>query len=246
MNILQAIILGTVQGLTEFLPVSSSGHLVIVQSIFKNFDQPGVLFDALLHLATAFAILIYFREKILKLEKKLIYLILIGSIPAGIVGIFFDSFIESLFASTLVVGIALLITAAFNFATDRAYARREKVEGIDAIIIGIAQAIAIIPGISRSGSTIFAATSLGIKRQDAAEFSFLLSIPAILGASFLQFIKHGTNSDLSIFVYLTGMVAAFLTALGAIYIVLSILTQKRFVIFSVYCVIVGIISIFIL
>src|SRR3989344_4755179 len=176
MTILNALVLGVVQGLTEFLPVSSSGHLVIAQS-FMNFTQPGVLFDTTLHLATTAAVVIYFREKILNLKLNDIKIIAIGMLPAGFIGFFFQSFVEDLFTSVTVVGFALLITAAMNYFTDIAQARRRKINFLDAFLVGLSQAFAIIPGISRSGSTIFTGTSLGVERQSAAEFSFLLSIP---------------------------------------------------------------------
>lgn len=245
MNFFYAAILGFVQGLTEFLPVSSSGHLVLVQSLLPGFEQPGVLLDVILHLGTAAAVLFYFRYEILRMSLNEIKYILVGSIPAGIVGVLFQSLIEDLFLSTFVVGVALLITGAMNFFTDRASARRERMSYVDALVIGLGQAFAIIPGISRSGATIFAGTSMGVDRQKAAQFSFLLSIPAILGATVLQLVSHSGTNTLPIGFYVVGFVTALITGFFAIMLVFRLLTEKKFTYFAIYCVIVGAIALLI-
>lgn len=245
MNIFQSILLGVVQGLTEFLPVSSSGHLVIVQSLLPGFEQPGVLFDVILHLATATAVIFYLRYEILRINMAYLKYIIVGSIPAGLVGVLFQSLIEDLFLSTFVVGIGLFITAGMNFFTDRASARREKMNFIDALIIGVGQAVAIIPGISRSGSTIFAGTSIGVDRKKAAEFSFLLSIPAILGAAVLQLATHSGSSEVNLGIYVVGFMAAFITGLVSIMVVFRLLTEKRFTYFAIYCVFAGVVALLI-
>lgn len=238
----QSILLGVLQGLTEFLPVSSSGHLVLAQNFF-GFTQERVLFDVVLHLGTTLAILVYFTSDILKLSKKTIFLLILGSIPAALVGFLFQDFIESLFASAKLVGVALLVTAAMNWSTDRAQARRDKLGVVDALWIGIAQAFAIIPGISRSGSTIFAGTNLGVNRKQAAEFSFLLSVPAVLGANILTFATKGANNGLPFGIYFVGFLASFLTGILAIAIVLRVLLEKRFRYFAIYAGILGILAI---
>ncbi len=239
MNMLSAIILGLVQGLTEFLPVSSSGHLVIVQSLSPGFSQPGVLFDVIVHLGTMLAILVFFRFRILSLKPAFLGLIVIASIPVGLVGFIFSDFVESFFNSTTIVGIALLVTAYMNWQTDKSWGRRKDVGKVDAFFVGLAQAFAIIPGISRSGSTIFAATALGVDKREAAEFSFLLSIPAIAGASIYQFMKYGGKGGLSLGVYFAGFVAAFVFGLIAIGLAIRFLTEKRFKFFTFYCFAVG-------
>lgn len=246
MNIFSFIFLGILQGLTEFLPVSSSGHLVLAQSLMPSFTQPGVLFDVVLHLATSFAVLVYFRERILKYTLSDVVLLAVGTIPAFIVGFFFKDFIETLFLSVKVVGVGLLVTAIFNFMTDRAYARRESISKIDAFLIGVFQAVAIVPGISRSGSTIFAGTNLGVRRETAASFSFILSIPAIMGASFLEFVTRDGGVQVPFANYLFGGIFAFLSALLAIYIVINLLSVKRFRGFSIYCLVLGIIALLVL
>jgi undecaprenyl-diphosphatase len=208
LTVLEALILGVVQGATEFLPVSSSAHLVLVPEFF-NIPAPTVAFDVLLHVATLIAVVGYFigdvskmvisvvsprrmEKQEVKYWRRLLAWLVIGSIPAAVVGAALSGFFEELFASTGAVGIFLLVTSALlwgaDFATDRAArsarqpAALEKMKPLDALIVGCYQALAIAPGISRSGSTIAAGIFLGFDRQTAARFGFLLSIPAVLGA----------------------------------------------------------------
>lgn len=245
MNIINALLLGAIQGLTEFLPVSSSGHLVIAQSIM-DFNQPGVLFDTTLHFATSLAVIIYFRDKVLNLTKSDVKIILVGMIPAGIIGIFFQSFIEDLFSDTTVVGLALLLTAAMNYFTDLAQARRSKINLVDSVMIGLAQAFAIIPGISRSGATIFAGTSLGVERKRAAEYSFLLSVPTIAGASVVQLYSHGYNGAIPFLQYAAGFVSALIIGIISIGLIMRLLTEKKFKYFSLYTAVIGLLTILLL
>ena len=168
MNLFSSVFLGILQGLTEFLPVSSSGHLVLVQHLIPGFSQPGVLFDVVLHLGTFFSIVIYFRKAILKISRRYFFLIAVGTVPAVFFGLLFQSAIEDLFRSVQVVGFALLITAMMNYLTDRETKRGKKIPLKTAGIVGLAQAFALIPGISRSGSTIFVGTRLGITKKKAA------------------------------------------------------------------------------
>ena len=146
MNIWQGVLLGIVQGLTEFLPVSSSGHLVIMQSLLPGFNQPGVLFDVTLHIATLLAVLIYFRERIFSLTRNYVFLLILATIPAGLAGVLFQDFFESLFSSLWLAGMTLIVTGILNFMTDRFSARRQNMTKVDAFLIGVAQAIAIVPG----------------------------------------------------------------------------------------------------
>jgi undecaprenyl-diphosphatase len=240
MDLLSSILLGVLQGLTEFLPVSSSGHLVIAQQLIPNFIQEGVLFDVFLHAGTVLAVLYYFRKSILKLTPKYLLFLLIGTIPAGLVGFFFSTPIEILFANISVVGFALLFTAVLNFMTDRLKVKKQEISIKNSLLIGVAQAIAIIPGVSRSGSTIFAGTSLGLKREKAAEFSFLLSVPAIVGANVLQFFKYGPDGIGNMGIYIAGFLAAFLSGIFAINLVLKFLLSSRFKIFAFYCFLLGV------
>ena len=178
MTNIQAIILGIIQGLTEFLPVSSSGHLVIFQSLFKNFNQPGITFDVTLHLGTLFSVLIFFYKDIVEIFKmrniRLIILLVIATIPAGIIGILYKDKIEMLFLNIKLVGIALIFTGILLYLSDkikRTYKDYSKINYFDALLIGIAQAFAIIPGISRSGSTISTGIFCKLKRETAVKFS---------------------------------------------------------------------------
>jgi undecaprenyl-diphosphatase len=244
MNIFHAIILGVIQGLTEFLPVSSSGHLVIAQSLIPGFSQPGVLFDVMLHAGTLMAVLIYFRKKLLKLTLNEIVLLAVGTLPAIVVGFFFADFLESSFGNVKMVGIELIITGLLCFATDMFKTSKKAITGLDAFLIGIAQAIAIIPGISRSGATIFIATAQKIERAKAAEFSFLLSIPAIAGAILLQVVKYGFETNIDIAVYGVGILASFIFGLLSIKILLNLLVTKNFKVFGVYSVLLGLLVFF--
>lgn len=239
MNIFWAAFLGILQGLTEFLPISSSGHLVLVQSFIPGFSQPGVLLDVVLHLGTLFSIIYYYRRRIVKLKLNYIYLIIIGTIPVVLIGFLFQDYIEMFFGSVKLVGIALIVTGIINLLTDRAVSRSVKVKYKESILIGFAQALALIPGISRSGSTISAGSNLGIDKRKAAEFSFLLSIPAILGASVLQIASYGSDGLGNMTYYIAGFFAAFITGVFAINLVLRSLKARNFKYFAVYCFIVG-------
>ncbi len=239
MNIVWASVLGILQGLTEFLPISSSGHLVIAQNLTPGFSQPGVLFEVVLHAGTLGAIVLYFKTEILKLSKKYFIFLVIGTIPAAVIGFAFRSNIEGFFENTQVVGAALILTALINLGTDKVKPKREKLSGRTALLIGVAQAFAIIPGISRSGATIFAGTAKGLERKKAAQFSFLLSVPAVLGANLLQFTSVGAGSNLDFSVYFVGFVAALITGYVSIKMVIGFLESKRFRVFAVYCAILG-------
>ena len=245
MNLVYSLVLGIVQGFTEFLPVSSSGHLVIFQKLF-NFESPGILFETVLHLGTALAIAYYYKDQILNLNKKYLILLLIGSIPAGIVGFLFKSNLESLFLSTKVVGIALIVTGILNLETDKVNGRRQKLDNFDAILIGIAQAFAIVPGLSRSGATIFAGTKNNLQKMEVARFTFLLSIPAILGANILELVTVEQTPSTNVLTYLVGFLAAFISGLFAIKFVLDLLSEKKFKYFGVYAIAAGAITILVL
>ena len=192
MSYAQAIISGIVQGITEFLPVSSSGHLVILHNYF-GYKEPQLLYNIFLHTGTLFAVVVYFWKDIINViakEHRLLLAVIIASIPTAFIGYFFKDIFESLFANIIIVGIMLYITAALLFLADIAGKRQAsmavtKTPGIfKSIIIGIVQGISIIPGISRSGATISSGMLLRIDKEMAVKFSFLLSIPAILGALF--------------------------------------------------------------
>jgi len=196
MNFLFAAFLGIIQGLTEFLPVSSSGHLVIAQKLIPSFTQPGILFDVILHFGTLFSVLFFFRKKLLSyLNIKYLTILALGTLPAVVVRLLFKSQIETLFHSVRVVGFALLLTGTMNLLTDKIKSKDQRLTTKNSFLVGLAQAVAIIPGISRSGSTIFAGVAKGIDKKKAAEFSFILSIPAILGANILEIFSHGFGDN---------------------------------------------------
>ena len=240
MSIFQAAVLGILQGLTEFFPVSSSGHLVIFQSFLREFNQPGVLFDVILHAGTMFAVLVYFRNKIIKLDHNYLKFIAIASIPVFVIGLFFSSQIEILFKSIKLTALALLITGGLNILTDRLGRGKKLFSSKNVFFIGIFQSISLIPGISRSGSTIFAGVFKGIKREDAAAFSFLLSVPAIFAANLFQIVKFSPQFQDNILIYLIGFVASFASGFLAIKYVISLLKKNMFKYFGYYCLILGI------
>lgn len=243
MDVITASILGIVQGLTEFLPVSSSGHLVLGGHLLTNYRQPGVFFEALLHAGTLLAILFYFKKDIIKLDRKYIFFLIVGSIPAAVFGYLFNPFFERLFENPRLVGFALLLTGVFNLMTDKKVKKEDKLNLKKSTIVGFFQALAIIPGISRSGSTIFAGTRAGMKKQEAAKFSFLLSVPAVVGANILQFAKYGGSLKGNLLSYLAGFVFSFIAGFFAIKVVLKSLRERKFKYFAYYCFLVGIATI---
>jgi len=244
MNIFTSALLGVIQGLTEFLPVSSSGHLVIVQSMIPGFSQPGVLFDVVLHAGTLSAIVYYFRKEIIKLKAKYIYYIVMGTLPVVVIGYLFRPLAETFFTNLRLVGVALMATGVINLLIDRAWKKRGDLNEKKSLVVGIAQAFAIIPGISRSASTIFAGIGMGMDRKKAAQYSFLLSIPAIIGANILQYYFYGFSGVENIGFYMIGFLTSFITGIFAIGLVLKLLVKKKFSYFAYYCFIVGVIVVF--
>lgn len=243
MNTLGAVFLGVVQGLTEFLPVSSSGHLVLIQSLMPGFRQPGILFDVLLHLATLFAVLFYFRERILRLKATDFGYLALGTIPAVLVGLFFQDAVETMFLTPKFLGLQFLISGVLNLLIDRARLGKRGIAVKSSLLIGAAQALAIIPAISRSGATIWAGVTQKIEPKKAVEYSFLLSVPAILGANILQIMSHGLPQEVMSLNYLWGFLAAFVAGILAIQITLRFILQKRFKLFAYYCFALGIFTI---
>jgi len=263
LSVLEALILGITQGLTEFLPVSSSGHLVLVPEFF-NLSAPTLGFDIVVHFATLLAVLGYFMRDVrqivvaliaprrmsrpeIKYWRRLCAWLVIGSIPAAVAGFGFSRFFDDLFASTMAVGIFLLVTSALLFGSDFALGRvsREpmqlgKMRAADALIIGCFQALAIAPGLSRSGSTIAAGIFLGFDRPSAARFSFLLSIPAILGAFVASLVGVGGGfAGASVWAYLVGALAAAVTGFLAIYLLMRYVKQHRLRLFAIYAALLG-------
>ena len=258
MSLFESLILGIIQGLTEFLPVSSSGHLEIFKEIFSSDYQPkeSLLITITLHAATAMSTLFYYRKDIgfifkelLRFEKsESLYFalkIILSMIPAVIVGLFFEDFIASLFdRNLLLVGFMLLITAFLLFQADRIGKNNKPLNYRSALLIGVIQAIAILPGISRSGATIALAVLLGIDRERAARFSFLMVIPLIFGsmAKSLLEIDSVTQSP-DYLPLLVGFIAAFITGIFACKWMIALVKKSQLKYFSFYCIVVGVIAI---
>lgn len=253
MSIFEALLLGLVQGLTEFLPVSSSGHLVIFQHLLK-IQEPPLAFDALVHLGTLVPIFVVFWPDIVEILRKpfsrLPLLIILGCIPAAVMGIWMEPLFEKAFQSLLVVGIGLLITGGVLVFSEKLAIRNARnknwstMTAWDALLIGVMQGIAITPGISRSGFTIAGSLLRGLNREYAARFSFLLSIPVILGAGLLQLkdLPSGTFIGMNWLPYLLGPIVAAISGYVAIKLVLSFLKNGRLNLFAYYCWAVGIVT----
>jgi len=258
METLKAIILGIVQGLTEFLPVSSSGHLEIGKYILgdANMGEASMIMTVTLHAATALSTIIVFRKDIAKIFAGLFEFksndsfwysvkIVLSMIPAAAVGLFFEDALEALFnQQLLLVGVMLLLTGGILFLADRSKATDKKVGFKDAIIIGLAQAIAILPGISRSGATIGTSVMLGIDRTESARFSFLMVIPLIFGKMAKDLLSGDISLDSANIVPLSaGFLAAFLTGLLACTWMIKLVKASKLSYFAYYCFVVGIFAI---
>ncbi len=255
MTALEAVLLGVVQGATEFLPISSSGHLVLGQALL-DLRPPGILLEVTLHAATMLAVIVYFRKRlgwmILNALRKgedggqarrYILWLLIGTLPAGLAGVLLREPIGGLFDSPAVALYGLLVTGCILLSSRWSRERGVRADGRSAILVGLAQALAIIPGISRSGATIAAGMFSGVERRAAAEFSFLLSVPAIGGASLLQMVellRGGLPAEGGLGVGLAvGFAAAFVSGYAASAGLLEVLRRKGLVPFAWYCWAVG-------
>ena len=258
MSALETLILGIVQGLTEFLPVSSSGHLELVKAIFgSDYEkQQGLLITITLHAATAFSTLFVFRKDIALILSDLMILkkgerlnfskkIVLSMIPAVFIGLFFEDFIASLFDGKIaLVGIMLMITALLLYWADRVNENNKELSYGNAFSIGLIQAIAILPGISRSGATIALGVLLKIDRDKAARFSFLMVIPLILG-SIVKSILDGnlTQESTELFPLLIGFLGAFFTGVFACHWMIALVKKSKLKYFSFYCIMVGVLAI---
>jgi len=266
LDIIYSFLLGVVQGLTEFLPISSSAHLVLLPEILnlKSEILCSLTFDVVLHFGTLMAVLIYFRKKITSLliaffegafnsrkrnieDFKLSVYIIIATIPAFLAGFFLSDYAEKIFRKPVLISCVLIIFAIFLFIADRNKNLLKDINKItikDALIIGCFQVFALIPGVSRSGITITAALLLGLKREDSAEFSFLLSVPVILGAfvfKISEVFKVGSGDN--ILVLLTGFISAFVAGFLAILFLINFVKKNSFLLFVIYRILLGIIII---
>ena len=258
MDIIEAIVLGIIQGLTEFLPVSSSGHLELAKAILGDTSVPeeSLTFTVVLHFATALSTLVIFRKEVAEIFKGLFQFkwndelqfslkIIISMIPAVVVGLLFEEQLESFFGGKiLLVGCMLLVTAILLLLADKAKNTNKKVSFFNAIIIGISQAIAMLPGISRSGATISTSVLLGIDRTKAARFSFLMVVPLIFGKIGKDVLSGDLNFQSSEMISISaGFIAAFLAGLLACKWMISLVKKSKLSYFSLYCAIVGFIAI---
>ncbi len=279
MSIISAVLLGLLQGLTEFLPVSSSGHLAIFQNLFSigNGVEDLFLFDILLHLGTLLAVFAAFYKDIIKLVKegfgiigdffinvfgklthkkwkriirtgyrKFVMLVIVSTIPTGIIGILLKDLVEECSKTLIMPGIFLVMTAIILLIADRSKEGDKTPKDatyIDAALIGTSQGIATLPGISRSGTTITLALICGFEKRFAVKYSFIMSIPAVLGAAVLE-IKDAAEAKVAFDpVYLLGMVVAAVSGYVAIKVMLNAVKNKRFLFFAIYCLLIGIVAI---
>ena len=267
MDIIQGIIIGIVQGLTEFLPVSSSAHLVFIQNILGV--ESSLAFDTFLHLGTLIAVLWFFRYDIYKMlkswwlsigdilqgrftegfkedpYKRLAWYVILATIPVGIVGVLFEDSVDALFSGALYVpAFFLFVTGTILYLSQRMTSGNINYDNItkkEALFMGLGQACAILPGLSRSGTTIAAGLTIGLDKEFAAKFSFILSIPAIFGAFVLQLKDIGSAMDANFLPVFLGFIAAIISGYMAIKWMLDLIQNKSLDIFSYYCWVVGII-----
>lgn len=246
MTVLEAIILGLVQGITEFIPVSSSGHLVLTSKLL-GISNHGITFEIFLHVATLLAVIIVMRIEVLMLIKKplskLMGIIAVATMATAVLYLIFDKILIGMFETGKFIGFALMFTALVLFLSEKAAGNKTKTHGIentgffDSVIIGIAQGIALIPGVSRSGTTISAAIARNLDRKSALKFSFLLSIPAITGAFFADLygiIKNANGFEIEILPYMAGFIAAFISGYLSIKFLISVVTKRGLKPFTIY------------
>lgn len=258
MDFIDSIILGIIQGLTEFLPVSSSGHLELGKAILGDQSVPkeSLLFTVVLHFATALSTIVVFRKDIWSILKGILKFewnddlqfaskIAISMIPAVIIGVFFEKELEQLFGGNIIlVGCMLLVTALLLFLADKAKDTQKKVSFSNAFIIGVSQAIAMLPGISRSGATISTSVLLGNDKTKAARFSFLMVVPLIFGKIAKDILSGDLTYDSANFLPLSaGFIAAFVAGLFACTWMISLVKKSKLSYFAIYCSVIGIVAI---
>ncbi|MDJ0645122.1 MAG: undecaprenyl-diphosphate phosphatase [Flavobacteriaceae bacterium] len=258
MSYLEALILGLIQGLTEFLPVSSSGHLELVKALFgdESLPEESLTFTVVLHFATALSTLVVFKKEVAEILKGLLQFkwnqelifslkIIVSMLPAVVIGVLFEAQLESFFGGKiLLVGCMLLVTALLLLLADKAKNTNKHVSYISAFIVGISQAVAMLPGISRSGATISASVLLGIDRTRAARFSFLMVVPLIFGKVAKDILSGGISFESSqIGVLGAGFFAAFFSGLFACQWMITLVKKSKLSYFAIYCTIIGAIAI---
>ena len=250
MTALDAIFLGALQGVTEFLPISSSGHLVLMEEILK-ISLPGLVFEVTVHMGTLISILVVFRQDLRDLlvglpsrenRMRILYIIL-ATIPITVAGLIFKPEIERSFHDLQLVGVSLLVTAAALIATKWFGREQSALDGKRSIIIGVAQSVALLPGISRSGMTIALGLITGLKRREAARFSFLIAIPALIGSGILTLLDVAESgaSGIPAMVLLAGLGTSFVVGIISLKLLLQILEKGRLYYFGFYCFTTGVI-----
>jgi len=251
--VLTAAAWGLIQGLTEFLPISSSGHLILVPALF-GFDEPDLAASVMLHLGTLLAVVAYYRSDLLRLlhlrtdpeARRILWLLAVGTVPAALVGLTLEGPIEVVLSEPWMVAIQLMISGVillFSLLVTHGVRRLAEGRLSDAVVVGLAQAFALVPGISRSGMTITAGMAQGFERREAARYAFLLSIPAIAGASLLEgmdLLRHGGFT----WGLLAGMAVAAVTGYLAIAGLLRVLTRVGLLPFAAYCLVFGAVAYF--
>jgi len=255
MTYFQAVFLAVLQGLTEFLPISSSGHLVIFQKLFGL--KPPVFFDILVHFGTLGAILVYFRKRLIRILKglfrqerkswRLVGLLFLGTMPAVVFGLFLQNYLEPLFDSLVLVGFSLLFTSSLLFSTRKLGQLKHNFNQLklkESFLIGCFQALAILPGVSRSGATIVSGLWFGLKRESAFQFSFLLAIPAISGALILQMPKLFLGQFNNLNQGILAMIIAGVTGYFSLKALERVLIESKLWLFGIYCLALGLITIF--
>jgi undecaprenyl-diphosphatase len=252
MSVFEAIISGIVQGVTEFLPISSSGHLVLLHNFF-GLSEPGIFFDICLHLGTLGAVILYFRKELVLIFRErnlfMISCLVIGTIPAVIAAFLFKEHIEVFFVKPRMVALMFIGTALVLFGGQYCLQnqnKKRKVTRYSSFLIGLAQAAALLPGVSRSGTTISAGLALGVEPERAFRFSFLLAIPVIAGAACYEVFKINSAEILTsdILGYAVGTITAFLVGLMALPLLLKIIRRRLLYVFGVYCLLLGMTLIF--
>ena len=258
METLDAIILGIIQGLTEFLPVSSSGHLELGKAILgdNSIPEESLLFTVVLHFATALSTIVVFRKDVWEIinglfqfkwneETRFSLKIIVSMVPATLIGLFFEEQLEAFFGGDIrFVGFMLLITAVLLYFADRAKDTDRKVSYKNAFVVGVSQAIAMLPGISRSGATISTSVLLGVDKTKAARFSFLMVVPLIFGKMAKDIMSGELNFESeNTFAMGAGFIAAFIAGLAACTWMIKLVKQSKLTYFAIYCLLVGLIAI---
>jgi len=257
MNLIEAFILALVQGITEWLPISSSGHLVIVQQFF-DLNVP-VFFDVTLHVGTLIVVLVFLRRDVANIikavvrldfkteEGKLATLVFIGSIPTAVIGFLFRDLFESFFSNLLAVGVAFMVTGCILFASKLTRERNKSINYFDALLIGTAQGIALIPGISRSGTTISTGLLREVKKEKAFQYSFLLYIPAVIGATIGTSVTEWNKlaaAEVDVLSIVFGLVTTAIVGYIFLKLLFKVVVREKFHMFAYYCWALGLIIIF--